>query len=134
MGLPRRGATTPLGRAAFYDCAMPHRPRKPDRPLAHIAFSKSGRVRKVVERLPREKDALEMAVVRKFAGALQQRGVALTGLALANEPADVSGTLEVYTILFVGSVRCVSETAYSFAILININRFGFKRGDPLVFC
>jgi len=45
-------------------------PKKPSSPLGHIVFSNKGPVRKVIERLPENKEELENAIVNRFAGAL----------------------------------------------------------------
>jgi hypothetical protein len=43
---------------------------KPDRPLASLAFSKTGKVRLEIEHLPRTKKELELSIRRKFVSSL----------------------------------------------------------------
>jgi hypothetical protein len=49
----------------------PRQSRKPDRPLASIIFSDKGKVHLVAETLPRNQKELELAVGKKFLGALK---------------------------------------------------------------
>jgi hypothetical protein len=66
------------------------RPQKPDRPLASIRFSPTGKVKLSVEQLPRTQDELELAIGRKFAGALAHfHARHLADLAKAGEPGDL---------------------------------------------
>jgi hypothetical protein len=76
------------------------KPKKPIRNPAHFVFSKAGPVRRVVEELPREQEALEFTVGRKFLGALQRfEGVQLHDLCRGSEPADlVCKSLDGHTI------------------------------------
>lgn len=46
------------------------KPKKPSKPVVHIAFSNKGSVRKVIKPLPVNKEDLESAIVSKFVGAL----------------------------------------------------------------
>ena len=65
-------------------------PLKPDRPTGAIIFPKSGPVRFETEHLPREQKALEMAVAKKFVGALSHFGYGtMVDLRPGDEPADL---------------------------------------------
>ena len=65
-------------------------PLKPDRPTGAVIFPKSGPIRFETEHLPREQKALEMAVGRKFIGALSHFGHGiLADLRPGDEPADL---------------------------------------------
>lgn len=67
------------------------RPKKPPRNPSHIVFPKKGAPYPVVEQLPREQENLELALGRKFLGALSQfEGMQLEGLARGTEPADLT--------------------------------------------
>jgi hypothetical protein len=69
---------------------MPKRPLKPDRPISSIVFPKSGRPHLKVERLPRTQGELELAIGRKFLGALAHfRDERCSDLRLGSEPADL---------------------------------------------
>ena len=66
------------------------KPKKPVRNPAHIVFPKAGPVRRVVEDLPREQEALEFTVGRKFLGALQHfEGVQFHDLGRGSDTADL---------------------------------------------
>lgn len=64
--------------------------KKPIRNPIHIVFPKSGPVRKVEEKLPREQNSLELSISRKFLGALIHFiGIEYTDICSGSEPADV---------------------------------------------
>ena len=66
------------------------KPKKPVRNPAHIVLSKGRPARRVVEELPREQEALEFTVGRKFLGAFQRfEGVQFHDLQRGSEPADL---------------------------------------------
>lgn len=66
------------------------KPKKPVRNPAHIVLSKGRPARRVVEELPREQEALEFTIGRKFLGALQRfEGVQFHDLCRGAEPADL---------------------------------------------
>ena len=67
------------------------KPKKPVRNPTHFLFSETGTVRPVVEEFPREQEALEFTVGRKFLGALQHfEGVQFHDLCRGSEPADLA--------------------------------------------
>lgn len=69
---------------------MAKRPLKPDRPIASIAFPKSGRPHLEVERLPRTQRELELAIGSKFLGAPAHfRSERYADLRPGSEPADL---------------------------------------------
>lgn len=69
---------------------MAKKPLKPDRPIASIAFPKSGRPRLEVERLPRTQRELELSIGGKFLGALGHfRCERYADLRPGSEPADL---------------------------------------------
>jgi hypothetical protein len=66
------------------------KPKKPVRNPAHLVFSKSGPVRRVIEELPGEQEDLELTIGMKFLGALQRfEGVQFYDLCRGSEPADL---------------------------------------------
>ena len=66
------------------------RPLKPLRNPSHIVFPKVGTPYPVVEQLPREQECLELALGRKFVGALHKfRGIQIDELTRGAEPADL---------------------------------------------
>lgn len=74
-------------------------PRKPSQPLGHIVFPKKGLVRKVIETLPEDKDQLEEAVVKKFAGALAHfEGRHIQDITKSDPWPDFEGTKETGTV------------------------------------
>src|SRR5437867_8116061 len=69
---------------------QPIRPKKTLRTLTHLLFPKSAPTRHVVEYLPQSQTELELALGRKFLGALAHfHRRAWTALELGEEPADV---------------------------------------------
>lgn len=67
------------------------RPQEPLRNPSHIVFPKKGAPYPVVEQMPRDKEDLELAVGRKFIGALRHfEKIQLDGLARGTEPADLT--------------------------------------------
>ena len=105
------------------------RPLKPDRPLSSIIFSDSGKVRLATERLPRTQDELELAIGRKFLGALAHfQNRRLTDLTKGAGRGDLlcldEGRSEI-KIQVVEAVDPIASTlmqrrrAYSEALLVN---------------
>jgi len=67
------------------------RPQKPLRNPSHVAFPKGGAPYPVVEQLPREQEDLELALGRKFIGALCHfNGIQFGELTRGAEPADLA--------------------------------------------
>src|SRR3989338_1284933 len=71
--------------------AAVRRPNKPLRNPSHIVFPRTGALYPVVEQLPREQENLEIALGRKFLGALGKfESIQPDGLARGTEPADLT--------------------------------------------
>jgi hypothetical protein len=65
--------------------------KKPLRNPSHIVFQKGRAPYPVVEQFPRDQEDLELALGRKFLGALGRfKDIQLEGLARGSEPADLT--------------------------------------------